>query len=647
MPDPAQDNSGTPSDANQPLITESDLSKNGKNTPDSTPPADNDTVQAALQSAEALVQQPSPVPANQVDPSSSDSSQKLSPSQPSGEKQDLLAILQRDGKISAENAEEVRMEHLKTGNKLDQIIVDKKLALSVDIAKAKAELFDVPFIHPNELTISTEAISLVPRTVARKFNILPFSYDKSNKELSVAMADPTDLQVIGFLEQKTSARVKPFASPREELSDLIEQRYGAALTSEVSKVIRETDLGKMPKSSIVTGGVIQEAPISKIINYVLDYAVNTRASDVHIEPHEEKTRIRYRIDGILYEKLVLPRQIHDALVSKIKIQAKLKIDERRLPQDGRFNFTKDDEEIDLRVSTMPTVHGEKVVMRLLKKTGGAKTLAELGLRGQALKNLEEIITRPYGIIIVCGPTGSGKTTTLYSVISKINSAKVNILTLEDPVEYQMVGVNQVQINPQAGLTFASGLRSFLRQDPNIIMVGEIRDDETTELAIQAALTGHLVFTTLHTNNSAGALPRLLDMDAEPFLLSSTINAILAQRVVRVICNDCKVAYPPPKEVIDDMKQTLGSMFPEDGTVSLQKGKGCAKCNTTGYQGRVGIFEVMLMNDKISRMIMERAPASDIEAHATKEGMITMKQDGYLKVLDGTTTMEEVLRVAQD
>jgi type II secretory ATPase GspE/PulE/Tfp pilus assembly ATPase PilB-like protein len=329
----------------------------------------------------------------------------------------------------------------------------------------------------------------------------------------------------------------------------------------------------------------------------------------------------------------------------------MKIDEKRIPQDGRFSFSTGDQEVDLRVSTLPTVFGEKIVMRLLKKSGGVPTLQDLGLRGTALKILETAILRPHGIILITGPTGSGKTTTLYSLLTKINSTKVNIVTLEDPVEYQIAGINQVQINPLAGLTFASGLRAFLRQDPNIIMVGEIRDAETTDLAIQAALTGHLVFSTLHTNNASGALPRLLDMHAEPYLVASALNGVVGQRVVRRICNVCKEAYEPPEPIINDMKQVLGKLFSpnfiKDQKISLYRGKGCQDCSGTGYQGRIGVYEVLPIDEKIGRLILERASTNDIEQKALDEGMITMKQDGYLKVLEGITTMEDVLRVAQD
>jgi type II secretory ATPase GspE/PulE/Tfp pilus assembly ATPase PilB-like protein len=368
---------------------------------------------------------------------------------------------------------------------------------------------------------------------------------------------------------------------------------------------------------------------------------------VHIEPTEDKTRVRYRIDGILHEKLVVPREIHDALVSRIKILSDLKIDEKRIPQDGRFNFRTESEEVDLRVSSLPTVHGEKIVMRLLKKTGNVPTLPDLGLRGRALKNLEESVLRPHGIILVVGPTGSGKTTTLYSVLSKINTTKVNIVTIEDPVEYQISGVNQVQINPAAGLTFASGLRSFLRQDPNVIMVGEVRDEETAELAVQAALTGHLVFSTLHTNSASGALPRLLDMHAEPYLLASTITCIVAQRVARKVCPHCKKPIPLPPETITEMKQVLGKLWPTPEPTQSMKGEGCAECANSGYLGRIGIFEVLPTTEKIGRLILEHAPASDIERQAIEEGMVTMKQDGYLKVLEGLTSLDEILRVAQE
>ena len=325
----------------------------------------------------------------------------------------------------------------------------------------------------------------------------------------------------------------------------------------------------------------------------------------------------------------------------------MKIDEKRVPQDGRFNFKGDEEEVDLRVSSLPTSWGEKIVMRLLKKSGGVPELPELGLRGRGLKNLQDAILRPHGIILICGPTGSGKTTTLYSVISKLNTAKVNIVTLEDPIEYKIPGVNQVQINAGVGLTFASGLRAFLRQDPNIILVGEIRDQETADLAVQAALTGHLVFSTLHTNDASGALPRLLDMGAEPYLLASSMTCIVAQRVVRQIHSACKESYTPDPKIIEDVKKNLGDLWKPAGEVKFYRGKGCVDCGNSGYYGRIGLFEVLPISEKVSKLILLRSSAADIEKEAKEEGMISLKEDGFLKVTEGLTTVEEILRVAQE
>jgi type IV pilus assembly protein PilB len=380
----------------------------------------------------------------------------------------------------------------------------------------------------------------------------------------------------------------------------------------------------------------------------MQYASQSRASDVHIEPQASQTRVRYRIDGILQEKLVLPISLHESLVSRLKIMAGLKLDERRIPQDGRFDFKSDITEVDVRVSTLPTVNGEKMVMRLLRKTGGLPTLTELGMQGSSLKLLEKAITNPHGIILVTGPTGSGKTTTLYSVLTILNTPTTNIVTLEDPVEYQISGINQVQVNNQAGLTFAAGLRSFLRQDPNIILVGEIRDTETTSLAVQAALTGHLVLSTLHTNDAATAIPRLIDLGAEPFLLTSSLLAIVGQRIARQVCKACQITYKPDESLLHDISLAVyGDEHTLDTRdVKLTKGAGCEQCNHTGYYGRIGIFEVLMVTPEINKLILRHASASDINTQATKEGMVSMRQDGYMKVLAGLTTPEEVMRLTQ-
>ncbi|MBI4157422.1 type II/IV secretion system protein, partial [Candidatus Woesebacteria bacterium] len=468
--------------------------------------------------------------------------------------------------------------------------------------------------------------------------------------LTLAMADPLDLSAIEFIEQKSGFRVKPQAAEASKVEDYVSTKYSTSLSEEVTEALKEVspdETSKVQTVKLERTGFIREEKISEIVNRILEFAMRARASDIHIEPEEKITRVRYRIDGILQEKLSIPKELHDSLVSRIKILSEMKIDERRIPQDGRFNFKAAESEVDLRVSTLPTSWGEKVVMRLLKKSGGVPELTELGLRGRGLKNLQDAILRPHGIILICGPTGSGKTTTLYSIISKINTSKVNIVTLEDPIEYKIQGVNQVQVNPTAGLTFASGLRSFLRQDPNIILVGEIRDKETADLAVQASLTGHLVFSTLHTNDAAGALPRLLDMGAEPYLLASSMTAVVAQRVVRRVHDKCKEGYDPDPALVSEMKTVVGGLWPEGHPMKLYKGKGDEECAGSGYYGRVGIYEVLPISERISRLILERSSASDIEKLAKEEGMITLKQDGYLKALEGVTSIEEVLRVAQE
>jgi type II secretory ATPase GspE/PulE/Tfp pilus assembly ATPase PilB-like protein len=561
----------------------------------------------------------------------------------------LADILSSMGVLPKDRAEQVKMAEVQYGTRQEDIIRKQNLATNEDIVKAKATLYNIPYLDVASAPSSPEAMSILPQEVAEKFKVFPISADKQSKTLTLAMADPMDLSAIEFVERKTNLRVKPVASEEEKIMDTITTRYATSLSQEVTEALKDVapDKKEAPKVNYKIG-FIREEKISEIVSHILEFAVKSRSSDIHIEPQEKSTRVRYRIDGILQEKLTIPRELHDSLTSRIKILCGMKIDEKRIPQDGRFNFKANDEDTDLRVSSLPTSWGEKIVMRLLKKTGGVPDLPELGLRGKAIKNLEDSILRPHGIILICGPTGSGKTTTLYSIISRINTPRVNIVTLEDPIEYKMVGVNQVQINPNVGLTFASGLKSFLRQDPNIILVGEIRDQETADLAVQASLTGHLVFSTLHTNDSSGALPRLLDMGAEPYLLASSMTAIMAQRVTRKIHEDCKESYTPDPKILEDMKEILGPLWPSSSAdVKLFRGKGCQECGNSGYYGRIGIFEVLPVTDGISKLILERSPASVIEKKAREEGMVTLKQDGYLKVLEGLTTIEEILRVAQE
>lgn len=607
----------------------------------------------------------SPEPVQSLDPAKSRSEQlvqaKPGPAKPAASAKpagkpnsfsSVAEVLVDQGILTTEQLEQVKLESVSTGQSIEKVIEDKKLASSEELVRAKGVFYGIPYVNLIEVGISPTALSLIPQPVAENFRAVPFEYNPQVNELSVAMVDPLDQTALKFIEKKSKAKVIPYISSPEVIKSAIEERYVQSLATEVKAALKRTE-GKEgaaePAKAVEIArqaGVVRESPIAKIVAKLLEFAMKSRASDIHIEPQERRTRVRYRIDGILHEKLVLEKGFHESIISRIKILSEMKIDEKRLPQDGRFTFQVDGKIVDLRVSCLPTVHGEKIVMRLLKKGGGVPDLPDLGLRGRALKNLEDSILRPHGIIIVCGPTGSGKTTTLYSALSRINSSRVNILTLEDPVEYEIPGVNQVQVNRAAGLTFASGLRSFLRQDPNIIMVGEIRDEETTDLAIQAALTGHLVFSTLHTRNASGSLPRLMDLKAEPFLLASSMTCIVGQRVARRICKDCKEEYEAAEGVVKDIKETLGKLYQGGDKIKLSRGKGCATCGNTGYMERVGIFEVLPITERIGRLILERQPAVEIEKQAVDEGMISMKQDGYLKVVEGITAMDEVLRVAQ-
>lgn len=580
-----------------------------------------------------------------------------SPSQPQNFNS-ILEVLVAQQSLTQEEADKIAVEQLSSGKTIEEIIKDKKVVSEEVLARAKAEFYKVPFIKISETGVSPEALNKLPESVARRYQMLPFSINEEDLLLKVAMSNPLNVTAIDFAQQKTGYRVEAHYAMPSELEQKIAERYAQSLSGEVTKALEETTTVKKNQEaanlSKLSQEVVRQAPITKIVETILSFAMKARASDVHIEPEIERTRIRYRIDGILQEKLILPRSVHDAVISRIKILSHLKIDEKRVPQDGRFTFKSEGAEVDLRISTLPTVHGEKVVMRLLKKNMKVPTLEELGMSGLALSMVKKAIKIPNGIILITGPTGSGKTTTLYSILDIINSPKVNIMTLEDPVEYQMNGVNQVQINPQAGLTFANGLRSFLRQDPNIIMVGEIRDEETVGLAIQASLTGHLVFSTLHTNSAAGAIPRLVDMGAESFLLASSMQLMMAQRVVRRINPDFIEEYQPEPEVVKDVKTVLGGYYQQwcqmknkdPNKMILYRPKKNLPQNETEYKGRVGIYEVMPVSEEISKMILKNSSASELEKAALDKGMLLMKQDGYIKALEGITTIEEVIRVAE-
>ncbi len=578
----------------------------------------------------------------------------------------LIDLLLASGRLAPEKVDALKIEAVTSDKSLTDLLLSKGMVTEADLSEARAKVLGIPYFTEAKITISPDLLALVSVGLAKNYQVIPLELDKRLGVLSLVMVKPEDLATVDFFQKRTGYKIKSYLTSKVNFEALLNNVYSQSLSGEISGVLKRgkeasDESGVRVVTADTISQIIKEPKIVEIVRKVLEHAIRLRASDIHIEPQENITRVRYRIDGILEEKLTLDKDYHAALVSRIKILSGMKIDEKRIPQDGRFNFSSEWGEVDLRISSLPTVNGEKIVMRLLKKSDRVPTLAELGIRAKALATLEEAIRIPHGIILATGPTGSGKTTTLYSLLTMINTPKVNIVTLEDPVEYQMTGVNQVQINPQAGLTFASGLRSFLRQDPNIIMVGEIRDEETAALAVQASLTGHLVFSTVHTNSAAGALPRLLDMKAEPFLLASSMTAAIGQRVLRKICDNCKAPYVPEQAVIEDIQKVLGKLL--DGWIQtnqdkeetaksnnvpfmLYKGAGCEKCGGAGYLGRVGIYEVLRVTEKIAKYIMERSDAATIEKAAMEDGMIIMKQDGYLKVLEGITTLEEVIRVAQ-
>ena len=570
----------------------------------------------------------------------------------------FLDVLFSNQQLSAVQIEALRSEALSTGKSYEELIKAEDLLTEAVINQAKAEYNHLGYIDLTQVGINPEALGLLDESIAKRYKVLPFALDKENNLLKVAMLDPLNLTVIEFLKQKSNSNVEAYYADTEVLERLIVDRYSQNLSTEVDEALKTTSQFQRSTNQGVainnSGQILRDAPINRIVENILDFAMSSRASDVHIEPQTNNIRVRYRIDGILVEKLVLPKNVHEAVISRIKIMSNLKIDEKRLPQDGRFNYVSAGKEVDLRISTLPTVHGEKIVMRLLEKNTAVPSLQDLGLRGLALSRVLNSIKIPHGIVLITGPTGSGKTTTLYSILHMINSVGVNIMTLEDPVEYQIPGISQVQTNPKAGLTFASGLRSFLRQDPDVIMVGEIRDNETADLALQASLTGHLVFSTLHTNSAAGALPRLLDMGAEPFLLSSSMLLTLGQRVVRRINPKYREEYTPEPAVVENIKEVLGPLFEafckennkDPNNITLFRPKEERPNNEPDYKGRVAIFEVMEISSEISGLIMKRSSESELEATALKQGMMLMKQDGYIKALEGVTTIEEVLRVAE-
>lgn len=554
---------------------------------------------------------------------------------------------------------DAHQRQIKTKQTLEQALLVSKLFTEEKLTDAKAKYFHIPYIDLRNQTLSKEALEIISKETLENYQFIPFAIQ--GKVLKVALTDPSDLQALEaleFLAQKNRFRIELYLTSLASYQEAL--RKSRTISTEVGEALAVFEAKEKAVAPKQKGEATEEqkklapeAPIIKIVDVIIRHAIAGRASDIHIEPQENDLRIRYRIDGILKSSLIIPKPVHPAIVSRIKILSNLKIDEQRLPQDGRFHMDIDNHSVDFRVSTLPTVNGEKVVLRILDKSSGVPKLEDLGLRGMKLARLKESISKAHGMFLVTGPTGSGKSTTLYAVLDILNKVGVNIVTLEDPVEYYIEGVNQSQINPDIGLTFASGLRSILRQDPNIIMVGEIRDRETAELAVHSALTGHLVFSTLHTNDAIGAIPRLLDMGIEAFLLTASTNAVMAQRLVRKICADCKKEAPVPAEVKKMFLAELKDIPAEEAAgvnindLKMFSGEGCKVCADSGYRGRIAIFEVLPLTEPIKNLILERAAVSRMLQQARQEGMITMKQDGLLKVLKGITSIEEVLRVTKD
>lgn len=555
----------------------------------------------------------------------------------------LGEMLVKAGLITQDQLNKALAQQEVAGGRIGANLVKLGFITEDEITSFLSRQYGVPSINLSHFEIDPSVIKLVPPEIAQKHLVIPIN--RTGSVLTVAMADPSNIFAIDDLKFMTGYKVEPVVAAESAIRNTINKYYNT--TGEVEKLIKaaggeeitalieeeELDITQLQQAT-------EEAPVVKLVNLILSDAVKKGASDVHIEPYEKAFRVRYRIDGVLYEVMAPPLKLKDAITSRLKIMARLDIAERRLPQDGRIKLKVAGKELDFRVSTLPTLFGEKVVLRILDKSNLTLDMARLGFDPQALKDFEQAILQPYGMVLVTGPTGSGKTTTLYSALNRLNQPETNIMTAEDPVEYNLPGVNQVQMKPEIGLTFAQALRSFLRQDPDVIMVGEIRDYETAEIAIKAALTGHLVLSTLHTNDAPSTVSRLINMGVEPFLVSASTNLILAQRLVRKICVACKEEIHVPHQAL----VSLGFSPEEAKALKVYKGKGCMTCSDTGYKGRVALYEVMVMKENVKDAVLEGASVSELRELARKNGMRTLREAGLQKIREGVTSIEEVMRV---
>lgn len=597
----------------------------------------------------------------------------------------VAKLLTESGKVKKEQLAQLQEQAKAEKKKLQDMAIKASVISDKDLTKLYAKEIDATYVELNPKEIEREVLRLLPERIARQYNAVVFGVDEKSKKL-LAMDDPDDVQAVGFLQKQLGTDVKIYIAPLSNIQAAIDQYRGENMSSELTKVMSDEDSEEDDEEKVSEEDLAEDSPIAQTVNLIIEYAVKAGASDVHIEPREGYVSVRYRVDGVLREANKLPKKVMNSLISRIKILANLKIDEHRAPQDGRFKINSTGQAYALRVSTLPIMDGEKVVMRVLNESTQALTLDDLGYWGHSKTIVERAIVQPYGMILVTGPTGSGKSTSLFSVLSMLNRPDVNISTIEDPVEYRVIGANQTQVNPVAGMTFVNGLRALLRQDPNVIMVGEIRDGETANLAVQAALTGHLVFSTLHTNNAATCLPRLLDMGVEPFLIASTVRAVVGQRLIRRLCIDCRESFSPDEATLKQVGQTFhtdqaetmkhihkleqealeagigksnASKKSRESTSELASTDskitklwkahdgGCDSCNHTGYKGRMGIYEVLENTSEIQKLIVGNSTSEVLQQEAIKGGMITMQTDGLIKALRGQTSIEEILRVTSE
>ncbi len=566
----------------------------------------------------------------------------------------LNNILRSSSIIDAKTLDGALLESKEQRLDLTQVILQKKVTSENALYQAIAAGMKVPFIDLTTAHVRQDILLIVPEPIAQLHQVVPF--DKTSTTIKVAALDPEDIEIFEFLEKKTGLTVEVYLTTPSGIHAVLKQ-YHKGLRAEFKEISAITQEGTEDLKHLA-----EDVPVVRIVDTLLEHAIFENASDIHIEPTETDTVVRYRIDGVLRDVMTLPKKIQSGVIARIKILSNLKIDEHRLPQDGRFKIESGPQRVAFRVSILPVFDGEKAVMRVLNESAQVLSLDLLGLQPSALDILQRNVSKPHGIIFVTGPTGSGKTTTLYTVLSKLNTASVNISTIEDPIEYRMPRINQTQVNPKIGLTFAIGLRTLLRQDPNIIMVGEIRDEETAEIATHAAMTGHLVLTTLHTNDAVTALPRLTEMGVPSFLVASTTNVVVAQRLVRKVCTQCIESYTLSKTAINHIArqvnvQNILEVLEQQGAIESAKqspetllfyrGKGCRQCSDTGYKGRVGIYEILEVTPSVSELILKKASSAELHAVALEQHMLTMLHDGFIKAKAGITTIEEILRVTED